>query len=75
MRPTEKEIEQKAKMFSSTRNIQLSYIFGYKDAIDDLSSNIQQWIDLMKTVDPLSSAAIRENELLGKLETFIHEIK
>lgn len=75
MRPTEKEIEQKAKMFSSTKDKQFSYIFGYKDAVDDLSSNVQQWINSMKIINPVSSAAFRENALLKKLEVLIHEIK
>ena len=40
-----------------------------------LVESIQQWINSMKTSDPLSTQAIRDNELLGKLETFIHNLK
>jgi len=40
-----------------------------------LVESIQQWINSMKTSDPLSRDAMRDNELLEELETFIHEIK
>ena len=40
-----------------------------------LVESIQQWINSMKTSDPLSTQAIRDKELLGKLETFIHNLK
>lgn len=38
-------------------------------------SAVQEWIDSMKTETPLSRDAIRDNELLEELETFIHDKK
>ena len=40
-----------------------------------LVESIQQWINSMKTSDPLSRDAMRDNELLGELETFIYDKK
>ncbi len=36
---------------------------------------LQKWINSMKTETPLSRDAIRDNELLEELETFIHDKK